>query len=132
MKRSGDPSALEAKQNKLIARLQEQQTMVTCHLENETYVAYKTVWAIDPETNEKRKVRQQKKLRPWYYQINDVYYFEIKYGNKSLELQKGKPAIEVGKVDNLISTIDTIIEAVKNDELDNQLKQVTGPRKAKM
>ena len=123
---------LQTKQNKLVTRLEEQKAMAVCHLENESYVAYKEAWITDEESGEKRKVRQPKKMRGWFYQVNDVYYFEIRYGNKALELQKGKPAIQIGKAENLPSTIDTIIDAVKQGELDIQLNQVTGPRKAKV
>lgn len=123
---------LQTKQNKLIARLEEQKAMAVCHLENESYVAYKEVWVTDEGSSEKRKVKRPKKVRAWFYQVDGVLYFEIRYGNKALELQKGKSAIQIGKAENLLSTIDTIIEAVKQGELDAQLSQVTGPRKAKV
>lgn len=38
---------LQTKQSKLIARLQEQKAMGVCHLENESYVAYKEVCVTD-------------------------------------------------------------------------------------
>lgn len=123
---------LQTKRNKLIARLEEQKAMATCHLENESYTAYKEVWLTDEESGEKRKVKQPKKVRAWFYQVDGVYYFEIRYGNKALDLQKGKPAIQIGKAENLLTTIDTIIEAVKQGELDTHLNEVTGPRKAKV
>jgi hypothetical protein len=106
--------------------------MAACLLENEVYTAYKEVWRTDGITGEKKRVKQPKKLRQWFYQVNDTWFFEIKYGNKSLELQKGKVAIEVGKQENLLTTIDTLIQAVEIGELDVQLKAVTGPRKAKV
>jgi len=123
---------IQVKHEKLIARLNEQRAMAACLLENEVYTAYKEVWITDGITGEKKRVKQPKKLRQWFYQVNDTWFFEIKYGNKSLELQKGKVAIEVGKQENLLTTIDTLIQAVEIGELDVQLKAVTGPRKAKV
>ncbi|KPM83936.1 MULTISPECIES: DUF6641 family protein [Pseudoalteromonas] len=123
---------IQVKREKLIARLNEQCAMVACLLENEVYTAYKEVRITDGITGEKKRVKQPKKLRQWFYQVNDIWFFEIKYGNKSLELQKGKVAIEVGKQENLLTTIDTLIQAVEKGELDTQLKAVTGPRKAKV
>lgn len=117
------------RRNKLIQRLNEQRAMVTCLLENEVFTAYKEVFVIDEESGEKRKVKRPKRIRAWFYQSEGKYYFEIKYGTKSLELQKGKPSIEVGSKDNLLTTIDTIIDAVKNGFLDAQLLKVKGPRK---
>ena len=123
---------IQVKREKLIARLNEQRAMAACLLESEVYTAYKEVWINDGITGEKKRVKQPKKLRQWFYQVNDTWFFEKKYGNKSLELQKGKVAIEVGKQENLLTTIDTLIQAVEKGELDTQLKAVTGPRKAKV
>ena len=123
---------LQTKQNKLTTRLEEQKAMAVCHFENQSYMAFKEVWVTDEESGERRKIKQPKKVRAWFYQVDGIYYFEIRYGNKALELQKGKPAIQVGKAENLLTTIDTVIESVKQGELDSQLNQVTGPRKAKV
>ena len=86
---------------------------------------------IDDETNEKRKVKRPKRIRPWFYQSASKYYFEIKYGTKSLEIQKNKPTIDVGSKNELLTVIDTIIDATKQGFLDVELKKVTGPIKAK-
>ena len=122
---------IEVKRAKLIARLNEQRAMVQCLLENTEFTAYKDVYILDDETNEKRKVKRPKRIRPWFYQSIGKYYFEIKYGTKSLEIQKNKPAIEVGSKDNLLTVIDTIIDAVKQGFLDTELEKVTGPVKPK-
>ncbi|MBA6264283.1 DUF6641 family protein [Colwellia sp. Bg11-12] len=120
---------IEVKRAKLIIRLNEQRAMVQCLLENTEFIAYKDVYVIDEETNEKRKVKRPKRIRPWFYQSADKYYFEIKYGTKSLEIQKNKPAIDVGSKDNLLTVINAVIDAVKQGFLDVELKAVKGPTK---
>lgn len=122
---------IQVKRSKLIIRLNEQRAMVQCLLENTEFTAYKDVYIIDDQTDEKRKVKRPKRIRPWFYQSANKYYFEIKYGTKSLELQKNKPAIEVGNKNELLTVIDTIIDATKQGFLDDELKKVTGPRKPK-
>jgi hypothetical protein len=103
--------------------------MVQCLLENTEFTAYKDVYIIDDETNEKRKVKRPKRIRPWFYQSASKYYFEIKYGTKSLEIQKNKPTIDVGSKDELLTVIGTIINATKQGFLDTELKAVKGPSK---
>ena len=125
-------SPVKVKRNKLISRLNEQRAMVQCLLENSEFIAYKDVYVIDEETNEKRKVKRPKRIRPWFYQSAGNYYFEIKYGNKSLEVEKRKPAIEVGSKENLLPVIDAITDAAKEGFLDNELKKVKGPVKTKI
>jgi len=122
---------IEVKRAKLIIRLNEQRAMVQCLLENTEFIAYKDVYVIDEETNEKRKVKRPKRIRPWFYQSADKYYFEIKYGTRTLEIQKNKPAINVGNKDQLLTIIDTVIDAVKQGFLDVELKAVKGPVKSK-
>ena len=127
--KAAKPDAVLSRRNKLIERLQEQRAMTSCLIEGQPFVAYKEVYQTDNVSGEKMKVKRQKRVRAWHYLVNDKYYFEIRYGNKSIELQKGKPAIEVGPQDNLLKVIDTIIEAVKLGKLDTELKKVQGPRK---
>ena len=62
-------------------------------------------------------IRKRKAVRPWYYDANEHYYFEIKVGLKSMELEKGKTAIDVGPKDKLLDVIGTIIKAVEKGEL---------------
>lgn len=120
---------IEVKRAKLIVRLNEQRAMVQCLLESTEFTAYKDVYIIDEETNEKRKVKRPKRIRPWFYQSAGKYYFEVKYGTKSLEIQKNKPAIDVGSKDDLLTVIDTIINATQQGFLDTELKAVKGPSK---
>ena len=37
---------------------------------------------------------------------------DVRYGNRRIELQPGKPTIEVGDAENLLSTIQAVREAV--------------------
>lgn len=122
---------IKIKRNKLITRLNEQRAMVQCLLENTEFIAYKEVYITDEETNEKRKVKRPKRIRPWFYLSAGDYYFEIKYGTKSLEIEKRKPAIKVGSKENLLAVIDAITDAAKEGFLDNELKKVKGPVKTK-
>lgn len=120
---------IEVKRAKLIIRLNEQRAMVQCLLNNTEFTAFKDVYILDEESGEKRKVKRPKRIRPWFYQAADKYYFEVKYGTKPLEIQKNKPAIDVGSKDELLTVIDTIIDAVKQGFLDTELKAVKGPSK---
>jgi hypothetical protein len=63
-------------------------------------------------------------VSPWYYKRNNQYFFEVRYGNKPLELSKGNHAIEIGEQENLVPTIETVIEAVVAGELDPLLDKV--------
>jgi hypothetical protein len=109
------------KRLKLIEKLDEQQAMAQAMLDGQAYEAYKDKKVKDPETGERKTVRTRKAVRPWYFDDNEHYYFEIKVGLKTLELEKGKAAIDVGKKEDLPTVISTIIKAVECGELDAQI-----------
>ncbi len=54
----------------------------------------------------------------------------IRYGNRVLELAKGKSAIEVATAAELISTLVLIRKAVSDGELDTQIDTASGAVKA--
>lgn len=65
---------------------------------------------------------------------NGSYAFFIRSGWKAIEFEKGKAAIAVPSLEKLPSIIDTLITAVRNGELDEQLAQASKdakPPKAK-
>lgn len=95
--------------------------MAHCMIDGEHFEVTKERWVADDETGLRKKVSLPKQVRQWYYQIDDKMYFEVRYGNKLLELAKGKAAIGVGGTDKLLGVIDTVIKAVEAGELDEML-----------
>lgn len=125
-------SPIEKRQSKLLLKLDEQREMAKCLLENTEFTAYKFKTVIDPETTVKTRIKVPKRIRSWFFSLKNQYYIEVKYGSRSLELAKGKTTITVGEKENLLPILDTIIEAVKNGELDAQLNAIKAPpRKSK-
>jgi hypothetical protein len=54
----------------------------------------------------------------------------IRYGAKQIEIAKGKNAIEVTGMDDVITTLEVIKQAVQAGELDAQIEQVSGALRA--
>lgn len=85
-----------------------------------------------PETGKRQTIRKRKAVRSWYYNSNNHHYFEIKVGLKSMELDKGKTAIDVGPKENLLEVISTIIKAVEKGELDTHILALSPPKAPKL
>lgn len=115
---------LTQKRNKLLDRLATQKEMAKCLLENEVFTAYREVNQLDEETGQQIKVKVPKRIKAWFYKVQEQYFLEVHYGSKSLELAKNKHAIAVGDKSRLIEVIDLVIEAVKVGELDTQLTAI--------
>jgi hypothetical protein len=60
---------------------------------------------------------------------NGSYVFFVRMALKLIEFDKGKSAIAVSSLDKLPSVIDTLIAAVRNGELDEQLAQASAQTK---
>ena len=123
----GSKNPLIQRREKLLTKLGQQKILATALVDNEVHTFYREKWVKDEETGEREKVQVPKKVSPWFYKRNNRYYLEVRSGNKSLELQKGMHAIEVGEEEELINTIDTIIEAVVAGELDPLLTKGDKP-----
>jgi hypothetical protein len=111
-------SKLQHMRQKLLESLEEQLVMAEHMLKGSYYEVKVERKVKDPLTGERVKKTVNKLLKAWYYEIHDKMFFEVRYANRALELVKGKTAIEIESREKLLETIDVVIAAVKNGELD--------------
>lgn len=124
-------SPSESRRAKLLEKLAEQLKMATAFVSDQPYSATRKVWAVD-ENGTKQRVERPKRLQYWFWSDTaGKFLFELRYGARKLELAKGKHAIEIGGKHQLISVIETVIEAVKGGELDAALNSVSASEAAK-
>ena len=118
---SARKNPLVRRREKLLAKLAEQKAMATALMNDEPCTIYRDKWTTNEETGERETKRVAKQVKPWFYQSNNQYYFEVRNGYKAIEIQAGLHAIEVGDQANLLPIIETIIEAVLAGEFDKAL-----------
>jgi hypothetical protein len=81
---------------KLVVNLEEQKEAAQALMDGKVYYGEKTVWKTN-EDGEKVRVKAQKSVKHWFYTNDgDTWYFELRYGNKPVQITKGKTAIVVG------------------------------------
>jgi len=114
-------SPLAKRRERLLTQLDVQKDMIQAELNGERFTAFKEKWQVNPETDKKELIRTPKKVLPWFYKNNGQYYLEVRYGNKPLEIKKGKQAIEVDDFKSLMPIIELVIKAVLAGELDDLL-----------
>jgi hypothetical protein len=125
-KPSADP--MLDRRARIIERLEEQKLL----LKDPTYRRPVRSW-VKNDQGEKSLVETKQRILPWWSaQPNGSYVLFIRSGWKPIEFEKGKAAIVVPSLEKLSSIIDTLITAVRNGELDEQLaqasKQATPPK----
>jgi hypothetical protein len=106
---------------KIITRLEEQKRL----LADPSYMRTVRSWQKD-EAGGKSVVEKKQRVLPWWASSPDgKHVFFVRAGWKPIEFEKGKAAIAVPSLDKLPSVIDTLIAAVRNGELDEQLAQAS-------
>jgi hypothetical protein len=118
-KNSGNP-----KRQKLLKRLDVQLLMAKAYVNNEIYTPTKERFQLNKETGIKTKISVQKNIAKWWKKIDNIYYLEIRYGNKPLELSKGLFSIQIDDRNQLVPTLEKVISAVASGEFDPILEKV--------
>ena len=112
------------RRNKLITKLAEQKLIAEADRDGILPNIMHRRW-VTTDGGSKALVDVPKRIKRWWFQdaVGNCL-LAIRYGNKVLELEKGKGAIIVGKPDQLIPTIDKIIAAINAGELDALLSEM--------
>jgi hypothetical protein len=121
-KRPFDIPPVIKRRHRLIAKIWEQTELAKSVLEGKAYAPLCTRTVKDRETGEARRVETTKRLKAWWFTAESgKICLNVKYGAKVLELAKGKWAIEIGTMADLIPTLNTLKAAVDAGELDAQI-----------
>ena len=114
------------RRNKLIKKLTEQRELALALSEGRHYAPSRLRTLVDRHTGERVVKEVPVRIKPWFWTgEKGECLLAINYGSKQIELLKGKTAIDVGAVENLCTVLDTVIDAVRNGELDTQIESAS-------
>ncbi|MBY0224655.1 MAG: hypothetical protein K2Q28_02490 [Hyphomicrobium sp.] len=104
---------------KLARRLEQQKALAL----DPTYTLTVTKW-VKGEGGGKELRQVSKRLSPWWREdVLGNIALTVRAGGRPIEFEKGKTAIVVPGMDQLVPTIDTVLAAVRAGELDELLTQ---------
>ena len=108
------------RRRKLIAKIDEQILLAT----DSNYKPTKIKW-VQNEDGTERKLEIQKRVRRWWAeQLGGTVLLTIRYGNKAIEFEQGKNAIELSSKKEIMPTLQNIKKAVDNGEYDKLLEEL--------
>ena len=115
------------KRTKLIERLREQQAIFNARQSGSRYQPSIVKTVVDKETGERRQVETAKRVREWFWRAdNGKLNLLLRYGTKTLMLGKGgKNAIEIERDEDFDATVNAVIAAVQNGELDEAIAELS-------
>ena len=108
--------------SKMTKRLFEQMELARSQRDGTAYIQMrvKTITGIEGEP---KSIEVQKRVKAWWFTAdNGKLCLLVRYGSKVIELARGKTAVEVTTLDELVSALATIKAAVEAGELDAQIQ----------
>ena len=129
-KRERNLSPIVVRRNKLAVKIEEQLQLAQATKEGRLY-APKRIKNVTNAEGERVAVETTRRVKEWYCTTpaNKINLF-VRYGSKTLELSKGKNAIELSTVDELLATLSILKEAVIAGELDDAIANASDKLRA--
>ena len=129
-KRERNLSPTLVRRNKLAAKIEEQLQLATAQKEGRLY-APKRIKTVTNELGERVAVETTKRVKEWFWTTPaNKINLSVRYGSKTLELAKGKNAIELSTGDELLTTLSMLKDAVSAGELDDAITNASDKLRA--
>lgn len=118
-----------ARREKLLAAIAEQKLVLDAMTRGETYISKVRRWR-DDGNGDKALVELPKKVRPWFFQQDNGWYLQCRYGARLLMLDAKSNAVFVTKREEVATALTAIEAAVKAGELDQAIAAISKRQKA--
>jgi hypothetical protein len=124
-------TAAEFRRNKLAARLREQMALAEAERNGTVYAATRRRTVTDAE-GVRSTVTSPKRVKHWWNKdAAGKLILTVRYGSRLLELGgKGKNAVEIADIKQLVPTLKIICDAVLAGELDAEIAAASAGLKA--
>lgn len=123
---SNDP--VKRARDKVIAALAEQKQMAEAKIAGQAFALTHVVRRKNEE-GQRVDVETLKRVRQsWFNDASGKLFFAVRYAGKAIEFTKDRNAVEIGELSTLPRVIDTLIEAIRAGELDEQLTSAAAER----
>ncbi len=92
----------------------------------ESYTPTVPRWEIDPATGERRRIEWPRRLYAWFWQVDGSEWFvTLRYGNRCIELARGRRAVQVDCLGEVVATLKTLRDAAGEGEFDAGLESAS-------
>jgi hypothetical protein len=110
-----DPVA--ARREKLLAGIAEQKLVLGAMAQGTAYELKAKRWR-NNEAGERMLVEVNKRIRPWFFEQDNGWYVQCRYGSRVLSISGKSNAVFVGKLEEVAAVLDAFAAAAASGELD--------------
>ena len=130
-KRAVQLSPVIQRRNKVSSRITEQIALAQSKLNGKLYEPMTQRKVKNAETGEITTVNVAKRVKEWWFTTDSgKLCVQLRYGQKVVEIAKGKTAVELASEKELVATLEVLRQAVNAGEIDAQIEAVAGAVKA--
>ena len=132
-KRQNSIDPVVFRRNKLNEKLKVQIAMALAMNKGEIFTVKRIRKERDEVSGLTSMIEVSKRVKTWWFTNIDTKRVAVQlfYGNKVIDLAKGKNALEVANGDELIAVLSKLQEAVLDGSLDAQIEQAADSVKAR-
>lgn len=106
-----------ARRDKLLAGIAEQKLVLDAMALGTTYEVKAKRWR-NNETGERVLVEVNKRIRPWFFEQDNGWYVQCRYGSRVLSISGKSNAVFVNKLEEVAAVLDAFAAAAASGELD--------------
>ena len=115
-------SVADIRRDKLLGKLDDQIGLATATVAGNEFQAKRSRVVVDADGRRERALVLTS-VKQWWWKASDgKLLFTVNYGTKALELAKGKTAIEVGSMQELVDALQSVRAAAEAGELDGHIE----------
>lgn len=124
---------IQFRRSKLNEKLKVQIAMAQAMSRGEVFTQKRMKKFTDEVSGQTSLIEVAKRTKTWWFTNNDTKRVAVQlfYGNKVIDLAKGKNAVEVSNGDELITTLIKLQELVLDGSLDSQIEVAADSVKAR-
>lgn len=132
-KRHNSVDPVVFRRNKLNEKLKVQIAMAEAMNKGELFTVKRKKLLRDELTGVTSYVDINKRVKTWWFTNNETKRIAVQlfYGNRGIDLAKGKNAVDVANCDELITVLTRLQQAVLDGSLDTQIEQAADSVKAR-
>ena len=116
-----------ARREKLVAAIEEQGRVLAAMLAGDEYTVKSKRWQTN-EAGERLRVEHEKRVRAWFFEQDNGYYVQCRYGSRVLSINGKSNAVFVDKLNDVAGVLDAFKQAAIAGELDSAVAIVMKAR----
>ena len=117
------------RRRKLVAALDEQKLVLTAKIKGDAHTKQHAKWMTN-EQGERVQVKTQRQVKPWFFEQDNGWYVQCRYGARVLLVDGKNNAVFVSKLEQVGAVLDALRAAAQAGELDAAIARAAERKRA--